>query len=240
MNNGKIWDIVHAVVKKESRGNIIKPDRFTDILQQCNAEYYNQQYEKWGLSQTSTDSMRPFVVLDETVALTTGSATISTGLASTYKHAIAARNAANEAKIDILTPNNWNEWIGDALMTGTATYPIMTMDSTTIKVFPTTITSIKFSYLKASTDPFFDYYIDANYKVQYLTEGQTAYTLQTNEVYRTGATSGSFTSTSVDLEWDYIDIVNIISMILEKLGVGMSAPDITQYAMALEQKQNVA
>lgn len=239
MNNGRLWDIVHSILKKESKGNTITPDRFTFLLQQCHYEYYNQQYEKFAGSQTITDSMRPFVVTDESVTFTTGNATVAS-LDNTYKHLIGARVTSGDVAIDIVPPHVWNMWIGDAVMKGTTTYPIMTLDETNLKIYPTSITTAKVSYLKAAdNEPFFDYYIDANYDVQYLTEGQSAYTLKTSEVYRDGTTSGDVTSISYDLEWEDMDKVNIISMLLEKIGVSLQAPDVAQYAMSLEQKQNV-
>jgi len=240
MNNGRIWDIVHTILKKESRGNILKPDRFSDLLEQCNLEYYNQQYEKWAGSQLILDSLQPFIVLDEDVTFTAGSATIESALDEDYKHLIAARHATSNAKVDVVSPNEWNEWIGDVVMTGTASYPLLTANSTALKVYPASITSLTVSYLRKPTTPIFDYYYDAQYKVQYLTEGQSAYTLLTGEVGSGGETAGTeVTSTSIDLEWNDFDIVNIISLILEKVAVSLSAPDIAQYAMGLEQKQNV-
>lgn len=239
MNNGRIWDIVHTILKKESRGNILKPARFSHLLEQCNLEYYNQQYEKWAGSQLIIDSLQPFIVLDEDVSFTTGSATVA-DLDEDYKHLISARHATSDAKVDIVSPNEWNEWIGDAVMKGTTDYPLMTFNDTSFKVYPTSITSLTISYLRKPTTPIFDYYYDSQYTVQYLTEGQSAYTLLTGEVGSGGETAGTaVTSTSIDLEWNDFDVVNIISLILEKVAISLSAPEIAQYAMGLEQKQNV-
>lgn len=239
MNNGRIWDIVHTVLAKESRGNIIKPGRFSYLLEQANTEYFNQQYEKWSGSQTILDSLRPFVEVDEVLSTTTGTGDL-TGLSQTYRNAIGARATSDDALVDIVTPVEWNAWIGDTVMTGTSDYPLAVIDGSNIKVYPTSISSIKFSYLREPATPIFDYYIDANYTVQYLTEGQSEYPLKTGEVGSSGETADTeVTSTSIDLEWENSDVVNIISIILEKLGTKLSAVDITQYAMSLEQKQNV-
>jgi hypothetical protein len=59
-------------------------------------------------------------------------------------------------------------------------------------------------------------------------------------VYRDGTASGSVTGVSHELKWGNQDKMNIVSMLLEKIGISMQSPEITQYAMALEQKQNVA
>ena len=65
MNLGAIYKIVLADLKKEGRGNVVTPSRFTDFLVQCHLEYFNQQVAKWAATQTIQDSLRPFLVLDE-------------------------------------------------------------------------------------------------------------------------------------------------------------------------------
>jgi hypothetical protein len=242
MNNGRIYDIVLTVLKKEGRGNIVKPDRFTYLLQQCHQEYYNQQYEKWAGSQRMHDSLRPFLVLDEVVSHTAGVIDIAADLDYTYRHLVAVRGSTADEKIDVVTPLEWNEWMGDAVMKGTASYPLLTIDGTEMLLYPSNnpgLTGVKISYLReAENEPFFDYYLDASYNVKYLTVDQV-YTLQAGETYRDGTTSGAKTSLSEELEWGDMDKVNIISMLLEKLGVSMQAPDVAQYAMTKQQQQNV-
>jgi hypothetical protein len=330
MNLGRIYDIVLAVLKKEGRGNTVSPERFTYFLQQCHLEYYNQQYSKWAATQNIQDSLRPFLISDETVAFTGTTKALSTlrsGVGQgNYMHAVSARYSTGDYKFDILTPEEWNEWASDALMKATAIYPLMMIDGTNINILPTLTGNIKFSYLiqceqdvspydssdnidsgtttstsanklvqtgqnflttvsvgmivRNTTDgteasvtavdsdttlslssdimtsgekyviythlmgsnkfylPFFDYYLDANYNVKYLYNGQT-YTLTTGEVYRDGTASGAVTGVSHELKWGDQDVVNIISLLIEKISISMQSPDVTQYAMALEQKQNI-
>lgn len=335
MDNGNVWDIVHAVLKKESRGNVIKPNQFSHILQQCHIEYYNQQYEKWAGSQTALDSLTPFLIFDESITITATTYSISalTGVVTRkgyFKHPVAARYSSSNYKCDIVTPLEWNEWAGDSVMKGTSSFPLIMIDNQNINISPTLAgqpdQTVKISYLvgctpdvtpydssdnidsgtatsttpnklvqtgqnflttvkagmvvRNTTDntearvtavdsntslsldsdimadeetfviydsnygsnnyylPFFDYYIDSNYKVNYLYNGQV-HTLGANEMYRDGTTAGSVTGVSHELKWRDHDKVNIITMILEKLGIAMQSPDITQYAMALGQKQNV-
>jgi hypothetical protein len=144
---------------------------------------------------------------------------------------------------DFLTPQEWNNYMGDAVMKGTSTYPVACIIGSKLYLSPASQPSynaVSILYLRKPTTPIFDYYYDAQYTVQYLTEDQTAYTLLTGEVGSAGQTAGTaVTSASKDLEWNDFDIVNIISLILEKVAISLSAPDIAQYAMSLEQKQNV-
>lgn len=246
-----VWDIIHAILKKESKGNVITPDRFTDLLQQCHLEYYNQQYEKWAGSQRILDSLRPFVVLDE--AFTVGaSGTAFNTLAKPYRHLIGARTSSN-VHVDIVTPLEWNEWSGDSVMKATTSYPLLTIDSSKLYVDPTSVgTDMKISYLAQCEEdtadtapdtgefflPFFDYYIDDNYVVQYL-ENNESHALTTGEEYRDGSTSTTVTGISHELFWEDNDIINIISMLLQKIGISMQDANVAQYAMALQDKQDV-
>lgn len=155
MNLGNVWDIVHTILKKEDRGNIIKPERFTHLLQQCHHEYFNQQYEKYAGSQLLMDSMRPFVAFDETITFGSGEESIS-DLAYTYKHALTARVSSDDAHIDIVTFAEWNEWANDFVMKGTSAYPLMAIDNTKLYISPTSLTAVKFSYLVELGDVKFD------------------------------------------------------------------------------------
>ena len=256
MNLGRVYDIVLTVLKKESRGNIVKPDRFTYLLQQCHLEYFDIQYRKWAGSQGVMDSLSPFFILDEAVTFSGTAVALSTldvtDNSGEYRHATWARMSTGDVRYDIVT-SEWNEWAGDVVMKGTATSPLMMIDGTNINISPTLSGDIKFSYLLGLTLdtspydtadtgkwylPFFDYYLDANYNVNYLTNG-TDHTLLTGEVYRDGTASGDVTGVSHEFKWNDQDIVNIISLLLEKSGVSMQAPEIAQYAMGKEQQQNV-
>jgi len=238
MNNGDLWDIVHMISKKESRGNIIKPGQFSDLLKRNHYLYYAQQFEKYAVSTTSQTSMRPFLVSDEVITLASGEEALA-DLDNTMHHPLFMRTDADVA-IDIVTAMEWNAWMGDSVMQPTASDPIALIDDSTIYVQPDSITSAKFTYLKkADNEPVFDYYTDAYDTVQYLTNG-TTYTLGTDEVYSDGTTSGDVTSNSIELEWNDEDKIKIVAFILQDLGISMSAQQIVQYGLAEQQKQNVA
>jgi len=241
MTLGRIYDIILTILNKEGRGNIIKPERFTYLLQKVNLDYFNQQYEKWAGSQTISDSLSPFLVVDESVTFAGASVAISSlSIYPTYEyiHAVAARLSSDDSYCDIVTPLEWNEWASDVLMKGVAANPLVLIDGTNIKIDPSLTGDLLFSYLRSPATPSFDYYIDAYKNIQYLANGDE-HTLGTGEVYSDGSTSGSVTGTSVELEWGEQDQVNIITMLLEHYGIKLTAPEITQYAMSKEQQQNV-
>jgi hypothetical protein len=240
MTNEDLYNLTLTILRKEGRGNIIKPERFTWLLRQCHLEYFNQQYEKFAVSQTISDSLRPFHVGEDEVTFGSGTVALSS-LTKSYFHMVSARVSATNNRVDIVMPMEWDERIDDELTQPTVTDPIMGIGETELRILPDSITDVKLSYLKlADEDPFFDYYIDAQRNVQWMGVFGTQYTLQAGEVYRDGTTSPTqVESINRELEWGDQDKVNILSMILEKIGVSLSA-DIAQYAMAKEQQQNVA
>jgi len=245
MTNQDLYKLALTVLRKESRGNIVKPDRFTYLLKQCHHEYYNQQIAKWDATQTVHDSLKPFLVTHEALTFAAGSHTYSTAgtpptaPSKTYRRMVSAYAGTTLAEFDIVTPQEWGERIGDSLTVPTAADPVLLVGPTTFKILPATITTVHVSYLKtADYEPFFDYYIDANRNIQGMsTTYGAAYVLTASQVYRDGTTSGTVNSINRELEWGDHDKVNIFSMLLEKLGVSLSG-EIAQYAMAKEQQQN--
>ena len=253
MTNGDLYNLALTILRKESRGNIIKPDRFTYLLKLCHHEYYNQQIEKWDVSQTVHDSLRPFLVHNEVLTfalIVDGSAacTLTPGLppaapSKTYRNLVSAISNVN-SKCDIVTPIEWVHRQDDDITGPSATHPIMMVGSSYLHILPSSVTGATVTYLReATSEPFFDYYIDAQRNIQYLTPAQV-YNLDTSEVYRTGIVDGGagdpVTAISIELEWADYDKMKILNMILEKLGVSLSDQGVAQYSMVKEQQQNTA
>ena len=240
MTNEDLYKLTLTILRKESRGNIIKPDRFSELLKQCHHEYFNQQIEKFDISQTVHDSLKPFLVVDDTATFATGVEDIS-DLTYTYRNAIGCRVTSNDVPVDIVTPLEWNERMDDELTQPTASNPMMVVDTDALRIRPITVTEGYFSYIKeADNEPFFDYYIDAQRNIQGMsTTYDASYTLNANEVYRDGTSSGAVKSINRELEWEDYDKIRILSFLLEKIGVSLSG-DIAQYSMAKEQQQNTA
>jgi len=247
MTNEDLYKLTLTILRKESRGNIIKPDRFSELLEQCHQEYYNQQIEKFDVSQTVHDSLRPFIVENEGLTVTTGSIALDPGTlpgepSATYRHLIGAYAVTTNARFDVVTPQEWIERQNDELTAPTVTHPIIMVTSDSYKILPATgIVTVYVSYLKeADNEPFFDYYIDCNRNIQWMGVNAATYLLAPDEVYRDGTTSGNtVTSINRELEWADKDKINILSFLLEKLGISLSG-ELAQYAIAKEQTQNVA
>jgi hypothetical protein len=133
--------------------------------------------------------------------------------------------------IDIVTDEEWVGRRHDALTIPTEDYPIGKLSGDYLYIAPREVEDVVLFYLRKPTDPVFDYYIDVNLNIVPMAVS-SSHTLGTGEVYRDGTTTGSKTSTTVELEWEDIDQIKILHRILAKLGVSMDEQLVAQYAMA--------
>jgi hypothetical protein len=142
--------------------------------------------------------------------------------------------------VDIVTDEEWIFRRRDALTVPSWTYPIARISGEYLYVSPifslTTAPNLILHYLKAPSTPFFDYYYDDDYNIQYLSASGT-HLLTTGETGRLGETAGStVTSSTVELEWEDTEKIKILHRIVTKLGVSMDEQLVAQYATAKEKE----
>jgi len=90
------------------------------------------------------------------------------------------------------------------------------------------------------SDPVFDYYIDANRNVIYLTDGQAAYELDTGEVGSAGEVSPTeVTSLSNELDYGVEFYSEFTDYLLSKLGIRGESPIVIQTAENEKMKDSV-
>jgi hypothetical protein len=227
MDNGTIYNDLMTALRKEKEGLTITPLQFSELLEWGSWEKGNADFKKYEQTQVLTDSLKA-LVYEDTVTFVAGSEDIA-DLSQTYWHALNGYDDTTRA--DILTQKEWSETISSTALAPQTWCPVLNVFNGVLRIFPTSITSYTLSYLKVPDTPFFDYYIDANDNIQYLTVGQ-AYTLQANEVYRDGTTSGTVNSISAELSYPEQDRVDVLYKILQKLGVSLNEQDALQYGMA--------
>lgn len=79
--------------------------------------------------------------------------------------------------------------------------------------------NVQYHYLVKPSVPFLDYYYDANRNIVYFEAGASVYTLDTGEESRDGATSGTVTPITVEMDMHEEDQQAVMSMLLRQLGV---------------------
>ena len=236
-NNGQIFRNLNTIIRKEVEGQTISPQQFTELLLLCSWEKANADFFQYENSQVLTDSLRSLEA-EDSVSLTAGVGT----LPGDYWHALNAThdNTANQGKlitpIDIVSDVEFVEYAHSDLTAPSLFYPVLTIVDNEVKVLPTTIANASLRYLKIPETPFFDYYVDANDIIQYLLP-EEQYTLQAGEEYRDGTTSGMVTSLSEELSYPEGERVQVMYMILSKLGVSLNEQDAAEYGIVREQKE---
>lgn len=214
MTNYTIYKLLEGLIDKETNGGFIDPKTYNyfapvanmNLFKRLIKELYGKADEGQSLSEThfSSKLIRPLLVT-ETVAPSVGVITISS-LSSSYaywgKMLTTAVYNGQIRKIELLPHDEVEHRLHNILAKPVSRNPIAEINGATIKTYPTNIPNVTFTYIKYPDTPIFDYYVDANKQIQYLTEGQSAYTLLTDEIYSDGTTSGSVTSTTIELDYD--------------------------------------
>lgn len=230
LTNGKIYNYVLDLIRKEINGGTIDPDRFNRILQACSWEKANADFKKFEETKILSDSLSP---LEKPASLINP----GTSLPVDYWHSISVFTISGGKTIPVkeLTIKQYYEHTGSDLLYPKDWSPICTFLDGKIDYEPSNI-NVTLLYLEKPVEPYFDYYFDANDNIQYLEEGQN-YTLKAGEEYRDGTTSGSVSSISLEMSFPEQDRVDVAYMILQKLGVIIDEQDALQYGITGSQKE---
>jgi hypothetical protein len=124
-----------------------------------------------------------------------------------YNQVVTINKAATiiPRKIEILRESQADDRLGNFTKKPTVTHPIAVVRSNGIQIYPITITSVDFSYLRWPSDPQFEYVQQPGYIT-----------------YNAAA--------SVEFEWPKDCHLDLVRMMLESIGVRLREADIVQYA----------
>ena len=132
-------------------------------------------------------------------------------------------------------------------------HPVAVQLDGVFELYPNDLTTLLLTYLKTPTTPYYDYCLSVDsdaevfmpvgsYVVYVPAQGQynlyasddsiiqedVTHTYFDNSVPNSGVT---YTSVTAELEWNETQHITIANRILEKLGVNLRSPEVTQYAM---------
>lgn len=243
MDNGQIYDFVTTILRKEKNGSALDPARFNLMLIESMWEKANDEYRKYELSQIITDTLQELKA-SEFISINASGTYVLSGLSEDYWHPSALRyndTGAVTRNIEIVTDLEYNYRLASILLQPDAIFPIAKFyrDSglEVIQFYPLASTTATFDYLKVPTEPFFDYYINANDEIIYMPPG-TDHTLTAGEEYRDGTTVGLVSSISVELPFPEGDRLDIGYMILQKLGIPVKEQLAVEYGAIREGKED--
>lgn len=104
-------------------------------------------------------------------------------------------------------------------------FPACEIIGSSIHIYPSIISTGNLVYYRYPAIPVFDYFIDADGNIQYLEAGST-YALQAGEIGSSGQTNSTVTSSSIELEWDDPEKIDILWLCLKQLGINLQRQDL--------------
>jgi hypothetical protein len=133
-------------------------------------------------------------------------------------------------KVDNLTDQQFDYVAGSFIRKPTLAYPCCNFQAGVIRFLPENIQRVEFVYLRLPATPVYDYYISAEGEHIYMAPGTTHALLAGEEYPTTGATTGTVTSLSVELEWNDTNKLDILSLVMSMLGINMREGALQQFA----------
>ena len=206
----EIYYLFQFIAEKSGYMKDVTIDQFNLLLKNANTELENQVYgyeqspKGYETSQKRTDSLR-HLKTSSTISLTSGVGNIP----DDYFH--ISYILYGDIAVNVVTDYEYAEMKDNAILEPSVYYPIAVIGDTTFTVYPTSISSVTFAYLKHETTPVLAFKSE-------------------NGIYAYDS------STSVQLQWPEEDQIEIVRIMLTYLGISIGRNDIVQY---MEQKQNM-
>jgi hypothetical protein len=232
MNNGQIFDLVNILIRKEKEGDTITPADFSKLLDMCSLEKGNADYSYFERSRVVTDSIRS-LMKSVAVGLSSG---VGDFIAEAPDYWHENTVTTSTAKLDILTSFQYDDYKYSDLLKPTTDYPVCKISGDDIYVLPISISTVDFNYLSVPNTPFYDYYIDVDDNYVYMPVG-SSHLLVAGEEYRDGTTSGTVNSISVEMSYPNNERVQVVYLLLSKLGIALNDQDAVEYGLGKEQKE---
>lgn len=166
--------------------------------------------QAYDITQKLTEDLRKFKVHmgDDTTPLivTNGKAELPRDYyyCSTivYKH--VRNTTVRERLVEVVNDLQWAERLSSSIITPTLKYPIANFQSDYLRVSPRTIRYLDFIYLRLPKEP----------TLKFKTENGVL----------------TYDSSSQELEWDDVNKIDIIHILLGDMGINLGKPELVQYS----------
>ncbi len=171
-------------------------------------ELYNEYYKEFEKTNALHDSLSPFTTNPTVITLTNGQYTLPTD----FVHDLGEITAgANDVMVDVIDRAAIARRRSNTLTPPSAEYPVCVYYDGYIQFYPTTITNVKFAYLKKPVQPVYAYTIS---------NGRDVYD-DTN---------------SVDVEWIETDLAKVTTRAMSVLGINLEDLKLVQWSIEKEGK----
>lgn len=239
--NNDILDLVNFTIRKENKGFPLTRQSFTLLLDTHGLEYYEQLYDQYERTNEVSDSLRRFKTTKTGAQLSFTGNTID--IPTDYAHSgylYYKKDGTDPKPVNIVDDDTFMMMQDSVLDEPTESYPIARFTNGYIEYLPTTLdqNNFTFSYLAYPSSPYYDYYIDTNGVLQYLGAG-TTHNFVSGEFRSDGSevsASGSYSSLTVELDFNEEDKLKVAYRILRAVGVPIDEAGVYQYAQQLSQE----
>lgn len=230
------YDYLNTVLNKDQSGNSLSPDEYNVLLEAHIFDFVKAKVleHRSFVTQGGTDeviftsSLLDSLSTQSVPTITSGTFPIPNDLL--YVESMYGTYNANRKQIEVVSPTERARRQANAMSKPVAYYPIAIITDTTCRFFPANVTAITLNYVKKPTIPVYDYYVDANYNIQYLAASAT-HVLTTGERGSAGQTSGTtVTSLTVELNISEDTHVQFFNYILDKIAIRDRDPLLYQAA----------
>ncbi len=171
-------------------------------------ELYNDYFRFFEKENALHDSLRPFTTDPTVITLSAGQYT----LPADFIHDIGQiTSGANDVSVDVVDRSALAKRRENELVPPTVDYPICTYYNTYIQFYPTSITNVKFSYLKKPVQPVY---------ATTIVNGREVY----DDV------------NSVDVEWIETDLAKVTTRAMSVLGINLEDMKLVQWSEMKENK----
>lgn len=225
MNNYDILKLARYIAGDRMPGKALSQEMFGLLLDGAQTKHYKRKIglpeayqpgipyppQSYDINQKITEDMRKFKVMmgDEQAPLMVvkGKAQLPSDYyyvsSITFKH---IRNTiVKYREVEVVNDKQWNERHSSSLINPTFKYPIANFQSGHLRVSPSEIQYLDFIYLRLPVVP------ELKFKNE---NGIPVYD----------------TERSVELEWDNINKMDILHIVLGDLGINLSKPELLQYS----------
>jgi hypothetical protein len=237
-----VYNALVDILRADGRGLAISPDEFTRIARLVNQQLYDKFYAEFEKNTANIDVLAGFKTIGASVALVAGVGS----LPSDYRELIGKPLTNTGKYVDLVSSLELAEREDDYLTQPTTDYPCAILGDTDgsgdiqIRVFPVdaTITSVTVDYLRETSTPYLDWYVNNTTQVVTFMAADTAVSVPSGSTYRDGTAGGgaAINSLTENFEWGDAEFPLIISMFCTHLGVAYPDTMLYQAGQVGEQK----
>lgn len=164
-------DFINYILNKEQTGNTLTPSKANLIIPAAQIDYYKQLVKDYERTLTISDSLSRFIQTYTPTIDNLGDVTLPDDYNRISSWSIGGRPGT------MLTEKEMSDVMIDGLLRPSTDYPALVIRGSKIHIEPFRSGSMILNYLRYPTIPVYDCYVDANYKITYRPQNESAKTI---------------------------------------------------------------